>query len=98
VFFYTYSQRSGHSMVFDPASRTLFIFGGRLGASESHSDVWVYDVDSHAVSRAVEHIAAAGGPTTDVQRAVIDPALGEIYLCARPHSSAGCLPDGTTAA
>jgi hypothetical protein len=69
-------------MVYDSNHRIIFIFGSNLnrGVSEPMDDMWAYNADTHVATRIFSHISAAGGPSTNVQRAVIDVTMGEIYL------------------
>ncbi|XP_043287689.1 muskelin isoform X2 [Venturia canescens] len=77
-------SRVGHSMLFHPDSRKLYIFGGQR-SKEYLNDFFTYEVDTKQLenisltdfgNRDASHVPAAGY----TQRATIDPALGEIYV------------------
>ncbi|XP_014207147.1 muskelin [Copidosoma floridanum] len=77
-------SRVGHSMLFNPASRKLYIFAGQRG-KDYLNDFFTYEVDTNKVeninlnelsTKDTSHIPAAGF----TQRATIDPELGEIYV------------------
>ncbi|XP_058797930.1 muskelin [Phymastichus coffea] len=77
-------SRVGHSMLFHPGSRKLYIFAGQRG-NEYLNDFFTYQVDindfdginwSDFGNDNSTHIPAAGF----TQRATIDPELGEIYV------------------
>ncbi|XP_014471613.1 PREDICTED: muskelin [Dinoponera quadriceps] len=80
----SYRSRAGHSMLFHPGSRKLYVFAGQRG-KEYLSDFFTYEVDTHQVefismnefgTKDSSHVPAAGY----TQRATIDPELGEIYV------------------
>lgn len=74
------SQRSGHSMVFDPLTHTLFIFAGQRD-ERYLSDMCAYDTESNTVTELFSNFTSVGGPDACfTQRAVIDPTLKEIYV------------------
>ncbi|XP_001607967.2 muskelin [Nasonia vitripennis] len=77
-------SRVGHSMLFHPGSRKLYMFAGQRG-KEYLNDFFTYEVDTNKVehislselgNKDSNHIPAAGF----TQRATIDPELGEIYV------------------
>ncbi|KAG8336247.1 Muskelin 1, intracellular mediator containing kelch motif [Homalodisca vitripennis] len=75
-------SRVGHSMLFHPIERKLFIFAGQR-SKEYLNDFFTYDVDSGVVKqisdgskRQINSLPAAGF----TQRATIDPTLNEIYV------------------
>ncbi|XP_053982372.1 muskelin [Hylaeus anthracinus] len=77
----TIKSRAGHSMLFHPGSRKLYIFAGQRG-KEYLSDFFTYEIDTNHI----EHISFDDFSTNHVpavgytQRATIDPELGEIYI------------------
>ncbi|XP_078047275.1 muskelin 1 [Augochlora pura] len=79
----TIRSRAGHSMLFHPGSRKLYIFAGQRG-KEYLSDFVTYEIDTNHI----EHINFNDSNTRDnhvpaagfTQRATIDPELGEIYV------------------
>ena len=47
------------------------------------SDMWEYDLNTRALTELFPNVTAVGGPEPCfAQRAVIDPALKEIYMYA----------------
>ncbi|CAI9718917.1 muskelin-like isoform X1 [Octopus vulgaris] len=75
-------SRIGHSMLFHPKKRLLYIFAGQR-SKEYLNDFFTYDVDSHRVEVITDgtrkdssQIPAAGF----TQRATIDPGLNEIHV------------------
>ncbi|CAD1479858.1 unnamed protein product, partial [Heterotrigona itama] len=76
-------SRAGHSMLFHPGLRKLYIFAGQRG-KEDLSDFFTYEVDTNQIehifndfgAKDSNHVPAAGF----TQRATIDPELGEIYV------------------
>ncbi|KAJ8686742.1 hypothetical protein QAD02_022536 [Eretmocerus hayati] len=77
-------SRVGHSMLFHPGFRKLFIFAGQRG-KEYLNDFFTYEVDTGKIehislselgSKDSNHIPAAGF----TQRATMDADLGEIYV------------------
>ncbi|XP_033315653.1 muskelin isoform X1 [Bombus bifarius] len=79
----TIRSRAGHSMLFHPGLRRLYIFAGQRG-KEDLSDFFTYEVDTNHIehifndfgAKDSNHVPAAGF----TQRATIDPELGEIYV------------------
>ncbi|XP_069681633.1 muskelin [Periplaneta americana] len=78
----TIRSRVGHSMLFHPGCRKLFIFAGQR-SKEYLNDFFTFHVDTHEVRQISEgakkeacNIPAAGF----TQRATIDPELNEIYV------------------
>ncbi|XP_012278648.1 muskelin isoform X2 [Orussus abietinus] len=80
----TIRSRVGHSMLFHPGSRKLYIFAGQRN-KEYLNDFFTYEVDAQLLehinlsdfgSRESSLIPAAGF----TQRATIDPELEEIYV------------------
>ncbi|XP_027058035.1 muskelin-like [Pocillopora damicornis] len=75
-------SRIGHSMLFHPEKRLLYIFAGQRGR-EFLSDFITYNVDTHEISfiydgskKESDQVPAAGF----TQRATIDPGLNEIHV------------------
>ncbi|XP_011301120.1 muskelin [Fopius arisanus] len=77
-------SRVGHSMLFNPVDRKLYISAGQR-SKEYLNDFFTYEVDTNMV----EHISVTdfGGQDSShtpaagyTQRATIDPLLGEIYV------------------
>ncbi|THH12462.1 hypothetical protein EW146_g7673 [Bondarzewia mesenterica] len=85
------SRRLGHSMVLDPRGRTLYIFAG-MEDERYLSDMYAYHIDTNVATELFSNFTDSGGPDAAfTQRAVIDPALREIYV---PILRTGCT--GTT--
>lgn len=73
-------SRFGHSMVFEPLSRTLFIFAGQRD-ERFLSDMYAYDIASQTATELYSNFTTSGGPDSCfTQRAVMDPQLKEIYV------------------
>lgn len=76
----TIPPRYGHSMVLDPNTRILYIFGGQRG-EKYLSDMYTYNLNTSAVTELFSNFTQEGGPTACfTQRAVIDADLKEIYV------------------
>nr|CAD7262827.1 unnamed protein product [Timema shepardi] len=80
--FPTIRSRVGHSMLFHPGCRKLFVFAGQR-SKEYLNDFFTYNVDTQEIQQISEgtkkepcNIPAAGF----TQRATIDPELNEIYV------------------
>ncbi|KAI5116498.1 hypothetical protein M0805_009923 [Coniferiporia weirii] len=74
-----FPPRFGHSMVFEPFKKKLFIFAGQK--DDYLSDMWEYDIPSKTMNELFQNVTSVGGPEACfAQRAVIDPALKEIYV------------------
>ncbi|KAF9547697.1 hypothetical protein CPC08DRAFT_715745 [Agrocybe pediades] len=72
--------RFGHSMVFDPPSKLLYIFSGTR-EDRYLSDMYTYNTETNIAMQVFSDFTHAGGPEgCFTQRAVIDPALKEIYV------------------
>ncbi|XP_066584109.1 muskelin [Prorops nasuta] len=77
-------SRAGHSMLFHPVSRKLYVFAGQRG-KEHLNDFFSYEVDTHQIeyinpnelNQKDSNVLPAAGFT---QRATIDPELDEIYV------------------
>ena len=71
----------GHSMVFESTENALYIFGGMEDGERYLSDVQRYDLDTNTATELFSNFSTSGGPDKMfAQRAVIDPALKEIYV------------------
>ena len=69
-------------MALDPHTYTLSIFAGQR--DKYLSDIYAYDFASDTVSELFNNLSASGGPyACFTQRAVVDPELIEVYVCAR---------------
>ncbi|PPR03546.1 hypothetical protein CVT24_007035 [Panaeolus cyanescens] len=74
------SPRSGHSMVLDASTKTLYIFAGQIG-DKYLSDMYAYDINSGIATELFSNFSVAGGPEPCfTQRAVIDTNAKEIYI------------------
>ncbi len=73
-------SRIGHSMLFDPLTRSLLIlFGQRY--KDQLTDFYRYTVDRAAVSHLCKNLQMVGGPEAGyTQRAVIDVERREMFL------------------
>ena len=75
-------------MVFDPDAQTLFIFAGQRH-EKYMSDMYAFHIPTRTTTELFSNFTAEGGPDACfTQRAVIDPELREIYVCALPL----CIP------
>lgn len=67
-------------MVFDPQSKTLFIFAGQRD-DRYLADMYAYHIPTDTITELYSNFAASDGPDACfTQRAVIDPELKEIYV------------------
>ncbi len=67
-------------MVFEPTSRSLFIFAGQRD-DKYLSDMYSYDIEKRMTTELYSNFTTAGGPEACfTQRAVIDPQLNELYM------------------
>ncbi|EJF65436.1 hypothetical protein DICSQDRAFT_79600 [Dichomitus squalens LYAD-421 SS1] len=72
--------RWGHSMVLDPKSQTLFIFGGQRD-DRYLSDMYAFHIPTSTVTEVFSNFTSAGGPDPCfTQRAVIDIEKQEVYV------------------
>ncbi|PFH53700.1 hypothetical protein AMATHDRAFT_934 [Amanita thiersii Skay4041] len=72
--------RFGHSMLFEPNERALYIFAGQKEGVYL-SDMYVYDLKTNTSTEIFSESASIGGPEPSfAPRAVIDPELKEIYI------------------
>ncbi|KAI0049849.1 hypothetical protein FA95DRAFT_1537340 [Auriscalpium vulgare] len=87
-------RRFGHTMLFEPNERVLFIFGGMEDGDKYLSDMYSYKIETNVASEVFSNFTASGGPNkTFTQRAVIDPALQEIYVfCGLTRTRPNPLP------
>lgn len=73
-------SRIGHSMLFHPIDRHLYIFAGQRH-KDYLSDFYVYDIDKDTVFELSRDCSRDGGPDAGfTQRATIDPTMNEIYV------------------
>lgn len=73
-------SRIGHSMLFDPLSRTLLILSGQR-YKDQLTDFYRYSVDRSVVTHLCKNLQMTGGPEAGyTQRAVIDVVNREIFL------------------
>lgn len=71
---------TGHSMVLEPFTRTLYVFAGQRD-DKYLCDMFAYDIATNTATELFSNISAAGGPNSSfTQRAVIDPRLRELYV------------------
>ena len=71
---------TGHSMVLDPTSKTLYIFAGQRD-DRYLSDMYAYDINTGVAKEIYSNFSSAGGPDACfTQRAVIDSDLKELYV------------------
>jgi hypothetical protein len=67
-------------MVFEPSSRTLFIFAGQRD-DKYLSDMYAFDLSTNTATELYSNFTAAGGPDACfTQRAIIDANLKELYV------------------
>ncbi|KAI9021961.1 Muskelin N-terminus-domain-containing protein [Hyaloraphidium curvatum] len=72
--------RSGHSMLFDPGMREIYIFAGQR-QKECLADIYVYDIDNGVVHEVTRDFFKQGGPDPGfTDRSTIDQSAGEIYV------------------
>ncbi|EAU90900.2 Mei4-dependent protein 6 [Coprinopsis cinerea okayama7 len=85
----TIPPRFGHSMVLEPKSKQLYIFGGQR-EQRYLADMYVYDINTGVSTELFSNFTTSGGPDPCfTQRAVIDPLLKEIYVfCGLTRSTA----------
>jgi len=70
----------GHSMVIDHMTKILYIFAGQR-EDKYLSDMYAYDTKTGIATEIFSNFTISGGPEASfTQRAVIDPALKEIYI------------------
>ncbi|KAI8803988.1 Muskelin N-terminus-domain-containing protein [Cladochytrium replicatum] len=74
-------SRVGHSMLFNPVSRELYIFAGQAQNKDHLSDFYIYEIDTDIVHVCSRDFTKQGGPEAGfTQRATIDVDLGEVYM------------------
>ncbi|KAH6897548.1 Mei4-dependent protein 6 [Coprinopsis sp. MPI-PUGE-AT-0042] len=73
--------RFGHSMVLEPTTKQLYIFGGQREHERYLSDMYIFDIPTNTSTRVYANSAESGGPEPSfTQRAVIDPRFKEFYV------------------
>ncbi|KAJ3391306.1 hypothetical protein HDU84_006222 [Entophlyctis sp. JEL0112] len=73
-------SRIGHSMLFHPIARELYIFAGQRH-KDYLSDFYIYEIETDTVHEVSCDYSKQGGPDAGfTQRATIDPDLGEFYV------------------
>ncbi|KAK9765181.1 hypothetical protein K7432_006694 [Basidiobolus ranarum] len=73
-------SRNGHSMLFDPKERQLYIFAGQRN-KDYLSDFYVYDVDADIIHEKSKDYWKQGGLDAGfTQRATLDVDLREFYV------------------
>lgn len=73
-------SRIGHSMVFNPQTRQIYIYAGQRH-KDHLSDFYVYDVDSDTVVEMIKDTSRVGGPDAGfTQRSTLDVARQELFL------------------
>ncbi|KAJ3377243.1 Muskelin 1, intracellular mediator containing kelch motif, partial [Entophlyctis sp. JEL0112] len=73
-------SRIGHSMLFNPITRELYIFAGQRN-KDYLSDFYIYEIDTDIVHEVSRDYSKQGGPDAGfTQRATIDPEIGEFYV------------------
>ncbi|KAJ3288309.1 Muskelin 1, intracellular mediator containing kelch motif [Rhizoclosmatium sp. JEL0117] len=73
-------SRIGHSMLFNPLTRELYIFAGQR-EKDYLSDFYIYEVDTDTVHEVSRDYSKQNGPEAGfTQRATIDASLGEFYV------------------
>jgi muskelin len=73
-------SRIGHSMLFDPQSRSLLILGGQR-YKDQLSDFYKYSIDRNCVSQLWKNLQMVGGPDSGfTQRASIDQSTRELFV------------------
>ncbi|OZJ05515.1 hypothetical protein BZG36_01880 [Bifiguratus adelaidae] len=74
------TPRIGHSMLFDPLARTLYIFAGQRDKSY-YSDFYAYNIDTNSLTEISRDYSKEGGPDAGfTQRATIDCERREFYV------------------
>ncbi|KAI8060871.1 Muskelin N-terminus-domain-containing protein [Gongronella butleri] len=76
----TIKSRVGHSMLFHPGKRQLYIFAGQR-VKDYLSDMITFGIDTNVVKDISPDFSREGGPDAGyTQRATIDPISNEIYV------------------
>ncbi|KIJ49497.1 hypothetical protein M422DRAFT_59253 [Sphaerobolus stellatus SS14] len=71
----------GHSMLFTPNKRQLFIMGGRKNGVAYLPDMYTYDLNTQTVKNITTDFTSMGGPDPCFcQRAALDPQTGHIFV------------------
>ncbi|CAA7260646.1 unnamed protein product [Cyclocybe aegerita] len=82
-------SRSGHSMVLDPKTKTLYISAGQHG-EKYFSDMYSYDTKTGVATEIFSNFSTNSGPDAGfTQRAVIDPTVQELYVMCGLTKSPG---------
>ena len=70
----------GHSMLFEPFSKSIFIFAGQR-EDKYLADLWIYDTQSSMAIEAWSDFSSSGGPDACfTQRSVINTDAKEVYM------------------
>lgn len=87
---HTIPLRFGHSMLFEPVSKSIFIFAGQR-EEKYLADLWIYDTQSGMASEAWSDFTSSGGPDACfTQRSIINTDAKEIYMvCGLTRTRAG---------
>ncbi|KAJ2999772.1 Muskelin 1, intracellular mediator containing kelch motif [Globomyces sp. JEL0801] len=73
-------SRIGHSMLFNPLTREIYIFAGQRN-KDFLADFYIYQIDTDRVIEVSRDYSKNGGPDAGfTQRATIDVDLGEFYV------------------
>ncbi|KAI8900611.1 Muskelin N-terminus-domain-containing protein [Globomyces pollinis-pini] len=73
-------SRIGHSMLFNPLTREIYIFAGQRN-KDFLADFYIYQIDTDRVIEVSRDYSKNGGPDAGfTQRATIDVELGEFYV------------------
>ncbi|KAI8641733.1 Muskelin N-terminus-domain-containing protein, partial [Parasitella parasitica] len=76
----TVKSRAGHSMLIDPKTRRIYIFGGQRG-KESLTDLYCYDIEADKLTEVAQDFCKLYGSDSGyTQRATIDIESQEIYV------------------
>ncbi len=77
----TMRSRGGHSLVFHPVTRVLYIFGGQRN-KQPLNDMMIYKIDSDELEMVYtgDENGVSGPPAGLTQRATLDPDLNEIFM------------------
>ncbi|KAI8078641.1 Muskelin N-terminus-domain-containing protein [Halteromyces radiatus] len=86
----TMKSRVGHSMLFDPLTRHLYIFAGQR-VKDYLSDLFAYSIDANQVTELSQDYSKEAGPDAGyTQRATIDIEKKEIYVLSGYLQNQGC--------
>lgn len=86
----TIPLRFGHSMLFEPFSKSIFIFAGQR-EDKYLADLWIYDTQTSMACEAWSDFTSSGGPEACfTQRSVINTDAKEVYMiCGLTRARAG---------